>query len=213
MSEPSALGTATPTATAAVIDPPATASVVVPDVTATAPAPDVTPPVTVAVVPPVVTPPVEVVYDFKLPDGVALPDEDRTAFTAFCKELELSPETAQKLLDKQLTTRKEAQAEAATELDAVQTTWRGQQAADKEFGGAQLSANIALGVKAIGHFGSPELVQLLNDSRIGDHPEMLRFCYRIGKALAEDKFTPPMGEVPGARTDAQRLYPKLASTG
>jgi hypothetical protein len=209
MSEPSALGTADPAATPPVSDPPAPAPAAVPDAPAPAPAPDAPPPVEAA--DPAATPTAEVVYEFTLPEGVTLPEADRTAFTTFCKELELSPETAQKLLDKQLTTRKEAQAEAAAELDTVQTTWRTQQAADKEFGGAQLQANIALGIKAVSHFGSPELVQLLNDSRIGDHPEMLRFCYRIGKALAEDKFTPPAGEVTGPKTQAERLYPKLAS--
>ncbi|MEC7472463.1 MAG: hypothetical protein VX946_03765 [Pseudomonadota bacterium] len=41
-------------------------------------------------------------------------------------------------------------------------------------------------MKAIEKFGSPELRQVLNDSGLGNHPELVKFCHRIGKAISDD---------------------------
>lgn len=151
-------------------------------------------------------------YEFTVPEGAELADEDREAFVGLCKELKLSQETAQALLEKQFANREAAQQAAIEEMGRVQASWREAQAADKEFGGTELPANLALANKAIEKFAgdrAKELRTLLNDSRLGDHPEMIRFMYRVGKAIAEDSFTPPAGESTGQKTPGQRLYPTL----
>jgi hypothetical protein len=150
-------------------------------------------------------------YELKLPEGATLADDDRAAFEQLCRELDLSQDTAQALLERQLDAQRQAREAAFAEMQSVQDAWRAAQARDKEFGGQALDANLATAVKALSRFGTPELVQLLNESRLGDHPEVVRAFYRIGKALEEDRFTPPAGEANGRKNVAERLYPNLSA--
>ena len=50
--------------------------------------------------------------------------------------------------------------------------------------------------RAIERFGTPALRQLLNETGLGNHPEMVRLAVRVGRALAEDS-------VAGARAAPQ----------
>jgi hypothetical protein len=57
-------------------------------------------------------------------------------------------------------------------------------------------------------FGTPQLRELLNESRLGNNPEMIRFMYRAGKAISQDKFVAGGPARPdGARDPAKFLYP------
>ena len=63
--------------------------------------------------------------------------------------------------------------------------WLAEAKADPEIGGAAFDANVAVAVKAIEAFGSPGLKDLLNASGLGNHPEVIRFAAKAGKAIAE----------------------------
>lgn len=69
--------------------------------------------------------------------------------------------------------------------------WIAQCQNDREFGGAGLYANLAVAKRAIDAYGTPELMQLLEESGAGSHPEVVRFFYRLGKTISEDGFIPP----------------------
>ena len=40
--------------------------------------------------------------------------------------------------------------------------------------------------KAFDQFGTPELKTFLNDTGLGNHPELVRWAFRVGGALSED---------------------------
>jgi hypothetical protein len=78
---------------------------------------------------------------------------------------------------------------------------------DKEFGGDKLSENLGVAKKALDAFGTAELRSLLNQSGLGDHPEVIRFMYRAGKAISEDRF---VGGAPAVGKGAPKNFADFA---
>lgn len=143
-------------------------------------------------------------YELKMPEGVQLDSAAAEEFTAIAKELKLNQEAAQKLADigAKMATR---QAEAHAKLVE---TWTEQVKTDKEIGGDKLDENLGIARKAIDTFGSPELKALLNSSGLGNHPEVVKLAYKVGKAISEDRFV--TGSPKGAETDmAKKLFPNM----
>jgi hypothetical protein len=144
-------------------------------------------------------------YEFKAPDGVVIDDTTISAFSDVAKELNLPQADAQKLIDKVGPVMAKQQAEALNQLN---TSWIEGVQADTEIGGAKLQENLAVANKAMERFGTPALRELLNESRLGNNPEVIRFMYRAGKAISEDKFVAGGPASPsGSRDPAKFLYP------
>jgi hypothetical protein len=127
--------------------------------------------------------------DFKLPEGFTVDAKELEEVQGLFKEANLDQSTAQKMIDKwtgKQTAAAEANAKAWTDLrgDWVKTA-----KADKEFGGQNFDANVGVAKNALKAFGTPELNEALTLTGVGDHPEFIRFVYRIGKAIGEDKLT------------------------
>lgn len=140
-------------------------------------------------------------HEFTFEEGIVVDPDTLSGLKETAKELGLTPEQAQKIADlgaKQSQRWEAAQTAAIQEAEAA---WIADLKADKEIGGANLAANLAIGKTALETFGSPELTQLLNESRLGNHPEVNRFFYKVGKAMADDNF------VSGARTASERKDP------
>lgn len=139
--------------------------------------------------------------DFTVPEGVQLNEEITTSFKSILEDAKLSPqEKAQSLLDLQgkLT---QSLMESQEQAQAAQKQqWADQIKADPELGGANFDKTVETAVKAIEQFGSPELRTLLNGTGIGNHPELVKFCHRIGKALSEDSLVMGGDKKPDTRT-------------
>lgn len=143
-------------------------------------------------------------YEFKPADGSVFDDTVIGAYSEVAKELNLSQDAAQKVLDKVAPAIQARQFEKITE---ARTLWAADSKADKEFGGDKFDENMAVAKKARDAFATPALVDLLNATGLGDHPEINRFFYRAGKAISEDRFV--QGEVSNnGQPDARRSYPK-----
>lgn len=126
-------------------------------------------------------------YEFKAPEGVQLDAELMGEFEGIARELDLPQDKAQLVVDKLAP--KVAERMVAQQAQVVQqarTEWADSARADKEFGGDQLPANLAMAHKAMTTFGTPELRTLLDESGLGNHPEVIRAFYRAGKAISED---------------------------
>ena len=144
-------------------------------------------------------------YEFKLPEGVQLDANGTAAFSEVAKELNLTQDAAQKVLDKMGPVIAGRHAEVLTQAKAQ---WVEAAQTDKEYGGEKLAENLAVAKKALDTFGSPELRTLLNESGLGNHPEIIRAFFKAGKAISEDKFVPATGGSPkGTKAAADALYP------
>lgn len=144
----------------------------------------------------------DVAFEVKAPEGVELDQTSLDEFTKIVKDKALSPsERAQKLVD--LAVKREAD-RAQAFAETVQS-WADTVAADKELGNPE---NQAAARKIVEDFGTPEFKSLLNSTGMGNHPEVVRFVMKIGKALSEDavikaRGTPPSG---ASRDLASVLY-------
>ena len=145
-------------------------------------------------------------YDWKLPDGVEFDQGGLEAFGEFAKGAGLNNEQANALLGKLAPAIAERQQAAHVEMvkgwvDAAQ--------ADTEIGGPNLAQNVAVAKKAMDKFGTPELSKLLDETGLGNHPEIVRAFYRAGKAISEDRFVGGGGPGTGSVDPAKRLFPNM----
>jgi len=125
-------------------------------------------------------------FDIQVADAPAkLDPEVVTAFGEVAKDLDLSQEAAQKVLAKVAPVVQERQAKA---IEQAKADWANQSQSDKEFGGENLSANLQVAKAALDAFGSDSLKSLLAETGFGNHPEIIRFMYKAGKAISEDSY-------------------------
>ena len=118
-------------------------------------------------------------------DSSELDPEVVTAFGEVAKELDLPQDAAQKVLDKVAPV---IQAKQAKVLEQVKVDWANDSQADKEFGGENLAENLNVAKQALDAFGSDSLKSLLQETGFGNHPEIIRFMYKAGKAISEDSY-------------------------
>ncbi len=114
-----------------------------------------------------------------------LDPEVLTAFGDVAKELNLPQEAAQKVLDKVAPV---IQARQAKVLEQTKVEWANQSKSDSEFGGESLNENLDVAKASLDTFGTDALKSLLTESGLGNHPEVIRFMYRAGKAISEDSY-------------------------
>ena len=114
-----------------------------------------------------------------------LDPEVLTAFGEVAKELDLPQEAAQKVIDKVAPV---MQAQQAKMVEQVKIDWANDAKADQEFGGENLNANLEVAKSSLKAFGTDALKSLLQESGLGNHPEVIRFMYRAGKAISEDGY-------------------------
>lgn len=141
-------------------------------------------------------------YEFTAGEGQELDKEAVAAFEPIAREIGLSNEQAQKIVDVYGSTiipQIAKQQEAAWQKQV--TEWAETVKADKELGSVESIGNAQ---KTMDQFGTPELKQYLNDSGLGNHPELFRIFSRIGKAMSEDGFV--SGSSENARSAADVLF-------
>ncbi|MEX9224259.1 peptidase [Providencia rettgeri] len=141
-------------------------------------------------------------YEFAAGKDQELDKEAVAAFEPIARELGLSNEQAQKIVDVYGSTimpQIAKQQEAAWQKQV--TEWAETVKADKELGSVESIGNAQ---KAMDQFGTPELKQYLNDSGLGNHPELFRIFSRIGKAMSEDGFV--SGSSENTRSMADVLF-------
>lgn len=142
-------------------------------------------------------------YTFDLPEGVQMPEEGLAAFSKFAKDRGMSQDDAQALLGELAPAMQGRQAQL---LAQARADWQGRTKADAEIGGDKLNENIAVAKKALEQFGSPELTAMLNETGLGDHPDLVRAFYRVGKAISEDGFVASGAGRQSNAKDARSLY-------
>lgn len=155
--------------------------------------------------PPPVTPTAPEKYEFKAPEGRQYDTAVLGAYSEVAKELNLPQDAAQKVIDKVAPVLEARQAEI---MARARTEWGTAVIADKEFGGGRLIENLAVAKKGLEAFGTPDLMALLGESGLGNHPEVIRAFYRVGKAIGEDKFVGGKSAPQAGKSPAESLYSK-----
>lgn len=127
-----------------------------------------------------------------------------TAFGEVAKELNLTQDAASKVLDKMAPV---MQARQQAQFESVRTEWAEQSKADPEFGGEKLNESLGIAKRAMDAYATPELKTLLNESGLGNHPEVIRLFVKAGQAISEDTVVTGAKGTGSDSFHAKRLYP------
>jgi hypothetical protein len=155
--------------------------------------------------------PAEIVYDLKtpkeMPEGYQIDSKVLEVYRDTVKELKLSNEHAQKVLDKVMP----VIARQAEDLQQKQRAeWAELAQRDQEYGGTSFDQNLRAAQTAVKRFGSDKLIEMLDKTGLGNHPEWIRAWYRVGKLMQEDRFVAADKAAPLDLNDdasmAKRLY-------
>lgn len=146
--------------------------------------------------------------DFTLPDGVEVDTETMSEARALLGEMKLPQEQAQRLVDFYAGKIRQFGASQMESWVKLNEKWVGDFKADKEIGGERIQDTVAAATRAMDRFGTPGLREALIMTGAGNHPEVIRFVARVGRATAEDRFVVAAGaSAGGARSAAEVLYP------
>lgn len=155
--------------------------------------------------------------DLKLPEGLKADDAMLTSFKADAQEAGLTPEQAQKLVDKYGGKIMPADA-AKTALDASNNLWKDTQKqwqdsvkSDPEVGGQNLTTNLASIAKLIDSLGgeqAKEIREAFNFTGAGNNPSIVRLLFRAAKQVNTEGRTITGGKPTGTTfaTHSTRLY-------
>ena len=148
----------------------------------------------------------ETYEDFKLPDGMEMDADVLGEFKGLAKELNIPQAQAQKLIDfqTQLASKQAEQYQAAVTKQSQD--WAAAIKSDPEIGGANYDKSVASAIKVIQSFGDPALTELLNQSGLGNHPALFKFCHRISSAISEDKFVLPGSQSSTGRKSNEDVF-------
>lgn len=128
--------------------------------------------------------------ELKLPDGVSY---DVGPLKKLAEGLKLDGKAAQGLLDFVLQSRSDVEASHLKSAKELHEKWVEDAKADKEIGGAKQAETQKVAIKALREFGNRALVDLLDQSGLGDHPEVIRCFFKVGQKLAEDTVSGSVG--------------------
>ena len=146
--------------------------------------------------------------DFSVPEGVSLNPELLGEFKDIAKGLGLKQEAAQQLTDLGVKLTQKLLAEQAAAETARNAAWLEATRNDKEFGGEKLNENLAFAARAMQAFATPELKAVLDQTGLGNHPELIRAMVKAGKLISEDALVPggtrPAGKANGKTLNEQR---------
>ncbi|WP_225182159.1 peptidase [Pectobacterium aroidearum] len=127
-------------------------------------------------------------YEFKAAEGQTLDADALAVFEPLAKELGLSQENAQKVVDAYASKiLPQIQQQQLANWQKTVEGWAETVKADKEIGGDKLTANIGKAQQAMMQFGGDELKQALEETGLGNHPALVKAFVKIGHAMSEDK--------------------------
>lgn len=166
---------------------------------------------------------------FELPEGVEMTDEQFAEVSEFSKSLNLTQEQAQQAVNyhNEVVGRVvgEVKAQSEQERADTQAEWVNEVKVDKEIGGADMREKLSTALKSLNAFsdnavdatgklvldknGLPvtKIAQALQESGFGDHPEMVRVFYRVGKLISEDSYLSGKAPSGAPKTQAETMYP------
>lgn len=127
--------------------------------------------------------------DFNLPEGMSVEDSTLQSFLPLAKELNLDQGQAQKLVDYEAGRVQEMIDTQEQVWSDLRQEWRTAVKSDKEIGGPAFDESLAAGKTFLRKYGTPELMEALNSTGMGDHPEFIRAFARAGKAMKEDSLS------------------------
>lgn len=163
--------------------------------------------------------PPEKYADFKLPEGYSFDDAVKTEANALFKDLGLSQDGAQKLIDFYTAKHKAALDAPIKAWQDQQEKWIGEVKADPEIGGklGQVKTDIAKAINSLGPDLAAAFREVMDFTGAGNNPTFIKAFWNFSKRLTEGGHVAAGGpskfgqSKPGAQPEsaARAMYPNL----
>ena len=98
----------------------------------------------------------------------------------------LPPEALQEMVDLYAGRMTEAEGKINNQWKEIEEGWKTDAKNDQEIGGDKFDVKLEKAKRALKVFGSDGLNEALEQTRIGNHPELIRLLSRIGEKITED---------------------------
>jgi len=145
--------------------------------------------------------------EFTVPEGIEINPEVLEEFTPLLKDMGANQDQAQKLVDLQLKLNQRAAEIQAKQWADIQGNWKEAAETDDEFGKGSYDASVVIARKAMRTIGTLALGKALEETGMGNHPEFIRFFYRVGKVIGEDSLSFGGAGKGTPKTAAERMFP------
>jgi len=128
-------------------------------------------------------------YEIKVPEGMTLDSDTLDMFTPIFKELGITQEGAQKLVDAYVpliqSTTEKTRKESMSAYKQLVDGWKSETMKELGVGSEK---ELSYCGKAIQKFGNNELREILNETGLGNHKSLVSFMAKVGKTISEDTF-------------------------
>jgi len=147
--------------------------------------------------------------DFKMPEDFKVNEKAIGDFQPLAKELGLTQENAQKLIDLWTKTQSETASEWDEASETLDNEWAEKCRTDAEFGGQKFEGSQKNAGYFIDQYKDPELGKALDETRAGNHPSVFRLLAILGGMMREDglKVGNAMKGSTEPKTLAETIYP------
>lgn len=119
-------------------------------------------------------------------DAKAIADKATTDKTAADAKTASDKAAADKLAADEKAATDRVHGQLQQTINATKTKWADAAKVDKEYGGEKFEANLAGAKEAMTTFFAPDFIKFLDESGLGNHPEMIRGLYRIRQQFGAD---------------------------
>jgi hypothetical protein len=145
-------------------------------------------------------------FDFELPEGFE-PGNYFESFRQVANELGLDQAKAQQLVSFWADVAKDVETSTKDAWQEARRDWATMTLKDSELGGNNLEHTFSMASKVVERFGNEGLREVLLETGLSNHPEVIRFIVSVGKSMGEDTFqnASHMGSG-GEKTAAQLIY-------
>jgi hypothetical protein len=150
--------------------------------------------------------------ELKLPEGSHLTAAAVERVAARAKELNLTPEQAQAELQRESDLVKTFVEGENKKLAQEVNVWVEESKKDPEIGGEKFAANAEMAKRVVNRFGTEGFKKALNETGLGNHPELVRVFVRIGRAMTDDQLVIASGQPTAPRSPAEVLYGDTSTT-
>ena len=145
-------------------------------------------------------------YQFHVPEGYFLSDGMREELTKTAQQYGMTNDAANAMIQLHLKQMEATAREMEAKASEQPAIYEREARQDPEFGGAKFEQSLSTAKAALANFGSAKLLELLDQTGLGNHPEMIRLLYRVGRAQKEGGYGGGAPVPTETRTRADIMY-------
>ena len=140
-----------------------------------------------------------------LPEGIEIDNSLLDKAKEIATKNNLSKDALQDMVNLYANKITEAQTQMSEQWQKIEQQWKQDTKNDQEIGGDKFDVKIEQAKRALKVFGTPDLNQALEQTRMGNHPELIRLLSRIGEKITEEGSF-DTGNSTGQRSRADILF-------